>query len=248
MRATPHLARAGLAGLLAAVGLLLGAAPSQAPRDGREAERARMVEHQLEARGVRNRRVLAAMRAVPRHWFVPAAYAARAYEDTPLPIGSGQTISQPYMVAVMTELIDPQPGDSVLEVGTGSGYQAAVLSRLVGEVHTIEIVPELAEGARARLAAFGYRNVRVVTGDGYRGLPDRAPFDGIVVTAAPERVPPPLLEQLAVGGRMVIPVGGSRQKLQVLERTESGIRTDTVFEVRFVPMTGEAQRRHAAPR
>jgi protein-L-isoaspartate(D-aspartate) O-methyltransferase len=208
-----------------------------------KAQRERMVATQIEARGVKNPRVLQAMRSVPRHRFVPKAYRGQAYQDRPLPIGRGQTISQPYIVAVMTELLDPEATDRVLEIGTGSGYQAAVLSELVEEVYSIEIVPELAERARKLLAADGYDDVEVITGDGYRGIPERAPFDGIIVTAAPEEVPQPLLEQLEVGGRLVIPVGARSQWLKVLQRTEAGIETKTVFEVRFVPMTGEAQER-----
>jgi protein-L-isoaspartate(D-aspartate) O-methyltransferase len=185
---------------------------------------------------VANPRVLEAMRSVPRHRFVPEAVRGSAYQDRPLPIGHRQTISQPYIVAAMTELLDPKPGDKVLEIGTGSGYQAAVLSRLVEKLYSIEIVPELAEGARSALAAGGYRNVQVITGDGYAGLPDQAPFDGIMVTAAPEKVPAPLIEQLKVGGRLVIPVGRWNQDLRVLERTEQGIRETTIFPVRFVPL------------
>ncbi len=199
--------------------------------------REEMVTQQIEARGVANPRVLEAMRSVPRHRFVPEGVRESAYRDRPLPIGQRQTISQPYIVAVMTELLDPQPGDKVLEVGTGSGYQAAVLSGLVAKVYSIEIIPKLAEGARAALAAGGYRNVEVITGDGYAGLSKHAPFDGIVVTAAPEEVPGPLIEQLALGGRLVIPVGGWSQDLRVLERTEEGVRTTTLFPVRFVPLT-----------
>jgi protein-L-isoaspartate(D-aspartate) O-methyltransferase len=198
-----------------------------------------MVDEQIERRGVKNHRVL--MRAVPRHLFIPEAHRARAYADRALPIGSGQTISQPYVVAVMTEALDPKPAERVLEVGTGSGYQAAVLSGLVEQVYTIEIIPELAGRARRTLAALGYDNVVVITGDGYRGLPEEAPFDSIIVTAAPERIPEPLIEQLRVGGRLVIPVGGRTQTLRVGERTKDGLRTRTLFGVRFVPMTGEAQ-------
>ncbi len=204
-------------------------------------ERARMVERQIEARGVKDPRVLQAMRTVPRHLFVPPAYRERAYEDGPLPIGKGQTISQPYMVAVMTELLEPEAGDRVLEVGTGSGYQAAVLSPLVKKVYTTEIIPELAERAREVLLASGYENVEVLTGDGFQGLPKHAPFDGIIVTAAPPEVPEPLLEQLGLGGRLVIPIGEWKQELKVLERTEEGIQTRTLFQVKFVPMEGEAQ-------
>lgn len=209
-------------------------------RAGTESARARMVAL-IESRGVRDPRVLAAMREVPRHLFVPEAERPHAYEDRPLPIGRGQTISQPYVVALMTELLAPDAADVVLEVGTGSGYQAAVLCRLVRQVYTIEILPELAERARAALARDACPNVVSLTGDGYRGLPERAPFDGIIVTAAPDKVPEPLVEQLAVGGRLVIPVGTWSQGLRVLERSEQGVETRTVGEVRFVPMTGEAQ-------
>ncbi len=195
-----------------------------------------MVREQIESRGVRDARVLAALRAVPRHRFVSEAYEERAYEDGPLPIGHRQTISQPYIVAVMTELLRPEPNDRILEVGTGSGYQAAVLARLVSRVYSIEIVPELADGARATLAELGIANVEVVTGDGYRGLPDRAPFDGILVTAAPPEVPQALIDQLALGGRLVAPIGGLDQDLRVLERTPEGVRSETLFPVRFVPM------------
>lgn len=194
-----------------------------------------MVREQIESRGVRDPRVLAALRAVPRHRFVPEAYRGRAYEDGPLPIGQGQTISQPYIVAVMTELLRPQPGDRVLEIGTGSGYQAAVLARLTRRVYSIEIVPELAARARAALAELGVANVEVFVGDGYQGLPDRAPFDGILLTAAPGEVPQPLLDQLAVGGRLVAPVGGADQDLRVIERTAEGLQTTRLFPVRFVP-------------
>jgi protein-L-isoaspartate(D-aspartate) O-methyltransferase len=195
----------------------------------------------IEARGVADPRVLEVMRDVPRHQFVPETMRERAYGDYPLPIGNGQTISQPYIVAAMTELLEPAIGDTVLEIGTGSGYQAAVLSKLVHEVYSIEIVAELAEDARKKLAELGYDNVVVITGDGYRGLPKKAPFDGIIVTAAPEEVPQPLIDQLAVGGRLVIPVGGMIQELVVLERTRDGVQTRRVFPVRFVPMTGEVR-------
>ena len=225
---------------LVAASLLLSAAAG-ADDAARGARRERMLEDQIEARGVVNPRVLAAMRAVPRHRFVPERYRDYAYADHPLQIGHGQTISQPYIVALMTELLDPQPSDRVLEVGTGSGYQAAVLSVLVAKVHSIEIVPELADQARRDLAANGYENVDVVTGDGYRGLPEHAPFDGIIVTAAPEKIPQPLVDQLALGARMVIPVGLGVQELGVLERTERGVTRRSVLPVRFVPMTGKAQ-------
>jgi len=203
---------------------------------GFEAERERMVQQQIEARGVRDERVLAALRAVPRHRFVPEDLAGAAYDDGPLPIGHGQTISQPYIVAVMTELLAPGQDDVVLDVGTGSGYQAAVLSRLVKRVYSIEILPELASSARERLAALGYTNVDVITGDGWAGLAAHAPFDGILVAAAPPEVPKALLDQLALGGRLVIPVGQWEQDLRVYERTRSGIDQRSLFGVRFVPL------------
>jgi protein-L-isoaspartate(D-aspartate) O-methyltransferase len=203
--------------------------------------RSEMVDRQIVARGVTNERVLDAMRRVPRHLFVPEALRHAAYEDTPLPIGFAQTISQPYIVAAMSEALDPQPTDRVLEVGTGSGYQAAVLAEIVARVYSIEIVEELGLRARADLAAAGYDNVDVRIGDGYAGLPDEAPFDGIIVTAAPPVVPPPLVEQLAMGARLVIPVGESFQELRVLTRTEDGMTEETLLPVRFVPMTGRAQ-------
>jgi protein-L-isoaspartate(D-aspartate) O-methyltransferase len=211
--------------------------------DSEAARRARMVETQIVSRGVRNPRVLRAMREVPRHLFVDAAERNRAYEDTPLPIPGNQTISQPYIVALMTELLDLSPEEKVLEIGTGSGYQSAVLSRLAREVYTIEILPELARGAAARLKQLGYGNVTVREGDGYGGWPEHAPFDGIIVTAAPERIPQPLLDQLAPGGRMVIPVGGFFQELKVFEKDASGRVTErAILPVRFVPMTGEIEK------
>lgn len=202
-----------------------------------------MVREQIEQRGITDPRILEAMRRVPRHLFVPEPLRHVAYEDYPLPIGHGQTISQPFVVGVMTELLEPRPEHKVLEIGTGSGYQAAILSLLVDHVYTIEIIEPLAEAARKRLASGGYDNVTVITGDGYRGCTAQAPFDGIIVTAAPEGVPPPLLDQLHVGGRLVIPVGTGIQELEVIERTENGFETQTVFPVRFVPMTGEVERK-----
>jgi protein-L-isoaspartate(D-aspartate) O-methyltransferase len=234
--------------LLGAGALLLPVLGSAAPGDpqGQQesfvAQRSEMVRSQIEARGVQDPRVVAAMRSVPRHLFASEHSPERAYEDHPLPIGHGQTISQPYVVAAMTELLKPEPTDRVLEIGTGSGYQAAVLAHLVQHVYSIEIVPELAERAAALLAELGHANVSVITGDGYRGLPAEAPFDGIIVTAAPREIPKPLLEQLAVGGRLVIPVGGLYQQLRVVTRHPDGLRERDVFPVRFVPMTGEAQR------
>jgi len=216
--------------------------------DSQSAQRARMVETQIVSRGVRDPRVLAAMREVPRHLFVESSEQPRAYEDTPLPIAGNQTISQPYIVALMTELLDLQPGEKVLEIGTGSGYQSAVLSKLCSEVYSIEIVPELAHSASERLARLGYRNVEVREADGYRGWPEKAPFDGIIVTAAPERIPQPLLDQLAPGGRMVIPVGGFFQELKVFRKDSAGKVTEqAILPVRFVPMTGEVAKTPTVP-
>jgi protein-L-isoaspartate(D-aspartate) O-methyltransferase len=207
-----------------------------------------MVETQIVARGVRDPRVLEAMRTVPRHAFVDAAQSSQAYEDHPLPIAGNQTISQPYIVALMTELLELVPNETVLEIGTGSGYQSAVLSTLAREVYTIEIVPELARSAAAKLKERGYANVRVKEGDGYRGWPEHAPFDAIIVTAAPERIPQPLLDQLAVGGRMVIPVGGFFQELKVFTKDRNGkISEKDILPVRFVPMTGEIEKTTPAP-
>jgi len=217
------------------------AAPAPTGQDAFEAARTRMVADQIEGRGVRDPAVLAAMRKVPRHRFVPESLRGQAYDDHPLPIGLGQTISQPYIVALMTELSRPRAGMKVLEVGTGSGYQAAVLAEIVGTVDTIEIVPELGRRAEKTLREMGYRNVRVFVGDGFDGRPQDAPFDAIVVTAAPDTIPPPLLEQLAAGGRLVIPVGSAEQELLVVTKTEGGYRRESIIPVRFVPMTGKAE-------
>jgi len=200
-----------------------------------------MVEAQIEARGVSDARVLAAMRRVPRHEFVPEELRAAAYEDRPLPIGHAQTISQPYIVAAMTELARIEPGSRVLEVGTGSGYQAAVVHEVAGAIHSIEIVEPLAKRASETLERLGYDAAQVRHGDGYRGWPEAAPFDAIIVTAAPKEVPQPLLEQLKEGGRLVIPVGNWDQHLEVHTRTPEGIRVERIFAVRFVPMTGRAR-------
>ena len=218
-----------------------GCGPPSLPHDDRLAERDAMVRTQIEARGVRDARVLAALRTVPRHAFVPAPLADEAYTDHPLPIGEDQTISQPYIVAVMTELAQVGPGARVLEIGTGSGYQAAVLAALGCEVYSIEIVESLARSAAARLERLGYSRVRVRAGDGYAGWPEAAPFQAILITAAPPRVPDPLIEQLAVGGRLIAPVGTSAQQLTVIEKTAGGLESRAVLDVRFVPMTGEIQ-------
>ena len=213
------------------------------PSDADAVRRARMVDTQIVARGVRDPRVLAAMRKVPRHLFVDPSQRGQAYEDHPLPIPGNQTISQPYIVAIMTELLDLKPDERVLEIGTGSGYQSAVLAHLAKDVYTIEIVPELARSAAARLKELGYDNVTVREGDGYRGWTEQAPFDGIIVTAAPERIPQPLLDQLAPGGVMVIPVGGFFQELKVFRKSADGRVTEKdVLPVRFVPMTGEVEK------
>jgi protein-L-isoaspartate(D-aspartate) O-methyltransferase len=212
------------------------------PTGGDAAARARMVETQIVARGVRDPRVLAAMRKVPRHLFVEEGERGSAYEDHPLPIGGKQTISQPYIVALMSELLNLGPESRVLEIGTGSGYQSAVLGELSKEVYSIEIIPELANAASEKLKALGYTNVFVRQGDGYRGWPEKAPFDGIIVTAAPPRIPEPLIDQLATGGRMVIPVGGFFQELKVFTKgPDGGVSEKDIIPVRFVPMTGEAE-------
>ena len=210
--------------------------------DTSAAEREAMVDQQIRARGIRTPAVLEALREVPRHRFVPPPVRPLAYRDQPLPIGYEQTISQPYIVAYMTETADIAPDDTVLEIGTGSGYQAAVLGEIAREVYTIEIIPELAERARRTLAELGYTNVHVRAGNGYLGWPEHAPFDAILVTAAPEEVPQALVDQLAVGGRMVIPVGTTFQEMTIIEKTPQGVVERRTIPVRFVPMTGKPQR------
>jgi protein-L-isoaspartate(D-aspartate) O-methyltransferase len=201
-----------------------------------------MVEQQIEARGISDPATLAALRTVPRHEFLPMRLRSEAYADYPLPIGHGQTISQPFIVAFMTEAIRPQPGERILEIGAGSGYQAAILAQMGAEVYTIEIVEPLAEMARQTLERLGYKNAHVKHGDGFRGWPEHAPFDAIIVTCAPDKIPAPLVEQLRDGGRMIIPVGsGMNQELVLLRKKGDKIEKQSVLPVRFVPMTGEAQ-------
>jgi protein-L-isoaspartate(D-aspartate) O-methyltransferase len=244
--------RAGLLGLVAAligagVWLVGGARLLGLDEPTQKARRMRMVAEQIEARGIKDPAVLKAMRTVPRHRFVPGVYQMLAYEDQPLPIGEGQTISQPVVVAQMTSLIHPNRSMRVLEIGTGSGYQAAVLAECVGEVETIEILPELGRRAEKVLKELGYRNVHVRIGDGYDGWPPGAPYDAILLTAAPERVPSPLLDQLKVGGKLVAPVGRGLQNLVVMTKTKEGITTEILDLVQFVPMTGKAQDEAAGP-
>ncbi len=205
--------------------------------------RMHMVSQQIEARGVKDSAVLEAMRTVPRHEFVPDNLRQYAYDDRPLPIGEDQTISQPFIVAAMTELAELDKTSKVLEIGTGSGYQTAVLAEVARTVYSIEIVEPLGRRAAATLKRLGYTNVHLKIGDGYAGWPDAAPFDAVLVTAAPPEIPQPLKDQLAVGGRLVIPVGEHSQELLVLTKTREGFERRSVFPVRFVPMTGEAQRK-----
>ena len=200
--------------------------------------RERMVKTQIEARGVKDPRVLSAMLKVERHVFVPTEYQSSAYEDRPLPIGEGQTISQPYIVAFMTEQLELRATDKVLEIGTGSGYQAAILGELAREVYSVEIVPSLGLSAKKRLEDLGYRNIFVKVADGYLGWPEAAPFDAILVTCAPDHIPNPLIEQLKEGGRMVIPVGSYSQALKKIVKRSGEIESSNILPVLFVPMTG----------
>jgi protein-L-isoaspartate(D-aspartate) O-methyltransferase len=230
-----------LALLLSACVVAPAGAPAATPTEVDFAAQAEeMARTQIEARDVQNPEVLAAMRTVPRHQFVPAEFLDQAYADHPLPIGHGQTISQPYIVALMTEALDPQPGQRVLEIGTGSGYQAAVLAHLGIETYTVEIIPELAELAEQRLAALGYDHVHVRQADGYFGWEEHAPFDAVIVTAAPDHLPTPLIDQLADGGRLVIPIGpaGSYQTLWRFERHGNELLATNLGGVSFVPFTG----------
>ena len=235
-----HPRGAAAAAALAAMGIL-HAGGCQGSADPMQKKRNDMVKDQIAARGIRDPRVLEAMRTVPRHLFVPPAEEASAYEDRPLPIGSGQTISQPYVVAFMAEQLRLTGKEKVLEIGTGSGYSTAILAAVATKVFSIEIRPELAQQAKQRLEKLGVKNVELRAADGYRGWPEEAPFDAILVTAAPEKIPPPLLEQLAAEGRMVIPVGAFYQELKVIKRQGGGYSEKSVLPVRFVPFVGEAE-------
>jgi protein-L-isoaspartate(D-aspartate) O-methyltransferase len=228
-----------ITGLLAI--LMMGQAELVRAEDSEVKSREEMVRNQLAAGGIRKAEVLQAMAEVPRHEFVPASLRPYAYADGPLPIGHGQTISQPFIVAYMTQALELSKEDTVLEIGTGSGYQAAILGKLTKEVYTIEIVPPLAESARAVLSKLGFENVHVRQGDGYLGWPEKAPFDAIIVTCAPDHVPEPLISQLKEGGRLVIPVGatGGIQQLVLLRKRNGQISKEKMLDVRFVPMTGK---------
>ena len=235
------MAAAALFTLILGLAMLAGPAgeAEQTPADPTATDRRQMIQGQIEARGISNRAVIDAMTRVPRHLFVPPRERASAYEDRPLPIGFGQTISQPYIVAYMTEALQLSRDQRVLEIGTGSGYQAAVLSLLAREVYSIEIVPELAESAGRTLAAGGYANVQVRTGNGYIGWPERAPFARIIVTAAPPEVPRALIDQLEVGGMMLVPVGTLFQEMTIVRKTASGVTEQRTIPVRFVPMVNK---------
>jgi len=224
---------------LAALACSGGVPDGRLPDHDWASEGQRMVEQQLRARDIRDLKVLDAMTRVPRHLFIPPENRTEAYQDSPVPIGFGQTISQPYIVAFMTQALEIQPNDRVLEIGTGCGYQAAVLSVLAKQVYSIEIIAALAERARETLASLGYRNVDVRTGNGYLGWPEHAPFDRIMVTAAPDEVPETLVQQLRVGGLMAVPVGTLMQELRILRRTATGTDTLATLPVRFVPMTNK---------
>lgn len=222
--------------------LILSASDTSSESQNWKERRMEMVTSQIESRGIKDREVLEAMRNVKRHELVPASFQKSAYEDRPLPIGEQQTISQPYIVALMSELLHTEVGDKILEIGTGSGYQAAILAEMGLEVYTIEIIKSLGLRAQSDLIRIGYPDINVRIGDGYQGWPEEAPFDGIIITAAPPRLPEPLIAQLKVGGRIVVPVGVTQQDLNVYTKQSDGsVDKETVIPVRFVPMTGEAQ-------
>jgi protein-L-isoaspartate(D-aspartate) O-methyltransferase len=236
-----HLSRSAVIGIIF---LILIGGPVYAQDNDRADERERMVERTIVRRGVDDPPVVRAMKSVPRHEFVPDGSRRLAYADRALPIGYGQTISQPYIVAYMTEVLDVEDGDKVLEIGTGSGYQAAVLAEITDRVYTVEIIEELAESARRRLRSLGYTEVEVLNADGYYGWEEHAPYDRIIVTAAAGHLPPPLVEQLVPGGQIIIPIGGiyQTQNLTLIRKADEGeITTEQLLPVRFVPFTGEAQ-------
>lgn len=230
-----------LAAILTGTGCMGGTTDKKTDSDWRK-QRLQMVETQIVRRGIKDSLVLEAMKSAPRHLFVPEKIRDESYRDGPLPIGSDQTISQPYIVAIMTELLQVDSSSRVLEIGTGSGYQAAVLAEIVDSVYTIEIIPTLAERAGSILDSLKYDNISVRAGDGYSGWPEAAPFDGIIVTAAVPRLPEPLIEQLKPQGRMVVPVGDYGQDLMVVTKTDSGVVRKSIIPVRFVPMTGEIRK------
>ena len=234
-----HALWSGSAALVFAAACGLNGMGSQPDARHWDAERRRMVEQQLRARDIRSERVLGAMERVPRHLFVPELQRDASYADMPLPIGHSQTISQPYIVAFMTQALEVEPHHRILEIGTGSGYQAAVLGALAKEVYSIEIIAPLAQRARQTLTSLGYHNVQVRTGNGYLGWPEFAPYDRVMVTAAPDDVPPALIQQLKVGGLMAVPVGTVNQELRILRRTAGGTMLVSTLPVRFVPMTGK---------
>jgi len=215
--------------------------PGKAADEKLAAARKSMVKQQIEGRGISDSVVLDAMRVVPRHRFVPPQFENEAYDDAPLPIGYGQTISQPYIVAVMTAALQLKPRDRVLEIGTGSGYQTAVLAEIVDEVYSLEVLDSLSTRAESTLSTLGYRDVFVRVGNGYHGWAEKSPFDAIIVTAAPDHIPQALIEQLAVGGRMVLPIGDEDQNLILVTKTANGVEQRTLMPVRFVPMTGGAE-------
>ncbi len=230
--------------MIVLTGCAVTAQDNRSEEMGFRAQRIKMVRQQIERRGVTDERVLDAMRKVPRHKFIPENLWNYAYYDEPLPIGEDQTISQPYIVAYMTEKLELKKTDKVLEIGTGSGYQAAVLAEIVDSVFTIEIVEPLARRAEKKLKQLKYDNVFCKTGDGYAGWPEHAPFDAIILTAAPPVIPEPLTEQLAAGGRMILPLGQASQDLVLVRKTKDGITTKELLAVRFVPMTGEVLKKH----